>query len=53
MKQTAESFFTELGLFAATGYGTNELESANKAFDNAVTHNHLRLHHVLYHRNII
>lgn len=41
MKLVSEEFFTKMGLFAIS-YGSKDLEEASKAFDDAVTFNHLR-----------
>lgn len=42
MKNTAEEFFTKLGIFAATGYGNKDFEKASKLFIEACQLSHIR-----------
>lgn len=43
MKHTAEMFFTNLGLFAVSGYGNKDFEKAKDVFEKACQLNHIRL----------
>ena len=42
MKALADEFFTKLGLFAASGYGNKDFETAKQVFLQACQLNHLR-----------
>jgi hypothetical protein len=42
MKQLAQDFFSELGLFAVSGYGNNNFEEAKDVFLKACKKTHFR-----------
>lgn len=42
MKSLADEFFTKLGLFAASGYGNKDFETAKQVFLQACQLNHIR-----------